>query len=170
MPERQTHVIIGAALAGAKAAEALREEGFEGRIVLVGDEDELPYERPPLSKDYLRGESEREKAQVHDAGFYESHDIELLRGVRGEAIDPSAGSVPLDGGRGMAFDSLLLATGAEPRRLPFEGVHYLRSLDASDALRERIKPGVRFAIVGAGCIGSEVAASARALGADVTLV
>src|SRR4051812_36356730 len=166
----RTFVIAGAALAGAKAAETLREEGFEGRVVLVGDEDELPYERPPLSKDYLRGESPREKAQVHDAGFYESHDIELLRGVRVEAIDPSAGSVTLDGGRGMAFDSLLLATGAEPRRLPFEGVHYLRSLDDSDALRERIRPGVRVAIVGAGWIGSEVAASARQLGADVTLV
>src|SRR3954451_8561592 len=106
MPERETHVIVGAALAGAKAAEALRDEGFEGRLVLIGAEDELPYERPPLSKDYLRGESPHEKAQVHDAGFYESHDIDLLTGERVESIDPAAGSLTLDGGRDMSYDAL----------------------------------------------------------------
>jgi 3-phenylpropionate/trans-cinnamate dioxygenase ferredoxin reductase subunit len=166
----RTFVIVGGGLAGAKAAETLREEGFDGRVVLVGAEDELPYERPPLSKDYLRGESPREGAQVHDAAFYESHDIDLLTGTHVKAIDPAAGSLTLDSGRSLAFDALLLATGAEPRRMPFDGVHYLRTLDDSDALRERIGPGMRVAIVGAGWIGSEVAASARQMGAEVTLM
>jgi 3-phenylpropionate/trans-cinnamate dioxygenase ferredoxin reductase component len=163
-------VIVGAGLAGAKAAETLREEGFEGRVVLIGDEDELPYERPPLSKDYLRGEAPRENAQVHDAAFYESHDVELRTGVRVKAIDPAASALTLDGGEQIRYDALLLATGAEPRRLPLEGAHYLRTLRDSDALRERIEPGVHVAIVGAGWIGSEVAASARQLGADVSLI
>jgi 3-phenylpropionate/trans-cinnamate dioxygenase ferredoxin reductase subunit len=166
----RTFVIVGAGLAGAKAAETLREEGFEGRVVLIGDEDELPYERPPLSKDYLRGEAPREKAQVHDAAFYESHDVELRTGVRVKAIDPPAGALTLDGGERIGFDALLLATGAEPRRLPLEHARYLRTLRDADALRERIRPGVHVAIVGAGWIGSEVAASARQLGADVSLI
>src|SRR3954454_12796890 len=121
MPERQTHVIIGAALAGAKAAEALREEGFDGRVVLVGEEDERPYERPPLSKDYLRGESEREKAYVQPEGFYEEHDIELRAGVRAERIDTGASTVALAGGEELRCDRLLIATGAEPRRLDVPG-------------------------------------------------
>ena len=138
--------------------------------MLVGEEGGVPYERPPLSKDFLRGESPREKAQVHDAGYYESHDIELLTATRVKAIDPGAGSLTLDGGRDIEFDALLLATGAEPREMPFEGVHYLRTLRDSEALRERIAPGMRIAIVGAGWIGSEVAASARQMGAEVTLM
>src|SRR3954463_10710154 len=121
MPERQTHVIIGAALAGAKAAEALREEGFDGRVVLVGEEDERPYERPPLSKDYLRGESEREKAYVHPEGFYEEHGIELMAGTRAESIDTGERRVALADGESLTYDSLLLATGAEPRRVDVPG-------------------------------------------------
>jgi 3-phenylpropionate/trans-cinnamate dioxygenase ferredoxin reductase subunit len=167
----RTFVIVGAGLAGAKAAETLREEGFEGRVVLIGEEDEQPYERPPLSKDYLRGESERAKAHVHDDGFYESHDIEFRRGERVKAIDPAGGSLTLAGGRSERFDALLLATGAEPRRLDeVRDCVYLRTLRDSDALRDRIRQGMHVAIVGAGWIGSEVAASARQLGADVTLV
>src|SRR4051795_2914195 len=111
MPERQTHVIIGAALAGAKAAEALREEGFEGRIVLVGEEDERPYERPPLSKDFLRGESEREKAYVHPEGFYAEHDIELRSGTTVDSVDSAARTVAVAGGETLGYDRLLLATG-----------------------------------------------------------
>src|SRR3954462_5854440 len=130
MPETTTHVIVGAALAGAKAAEALREEGFDGRIVLIGSEPELPYERPPLSKEYLRGEAPREKARVHEEGFYESHDIELRTGTTATAIDTAASEVELDGGERLKYDRLLLATGAEPRRLNvpganLDGVHYL---------------------------------------------
>jgi 3-phenylpropionate/trans-cinnamate dioxygenase ferredoxin reductase subunit len=166
----RTFLIVGGGMAGAKAAETLREEGFEGRVVLIGGEDELPYERPPLSKDYLRGESPRESARVHDAGYYESHDIELMTGTSVDAIDPAERTLTLDDGGSMRWDALLLATGAEPRTLPFEGVRYLRTLGDSDALRERIRPGMRIAIVGAGWIGSEVAASARQLGADVTLM
>jgi 3-phenylpropionate/trans-cinnamate dioxygenase ferredoxin reductase subunit len=166
----RTFVIVGAGLAGAKAAETLREEGFDGRLVLIGEEEELPYERPPLSKEYLRGEAPREKAQVHDAGYFDSHDIELLTATRAQAIDPGEGSLTLDGGHDLQFDALLLATGAEPRRLPFDGVRYLRTLADSEALRERIRPGMRVAIVGAGWIGSEVAASARQMGAEVTLM
>jgi 3-phenylpropionate/trans-cinnamate dioxygenase ferredoxin reductase subunit len=167
----RTFVIVGGGLAGAKAAETLREEGFEGGVVLIGDEDEQPYERPPLSKEYLQGKAEREGPRVHDAGFYESHDIELRTATRVKAIDPPAGHLTLDGDEQLAFDSLLLATGAEPRRLAeVEGGVYLRTLNDSDALRERIEPGMHVAIVGAGWIGSEVAASARLLGADVTLI
>src|SRR3954464_11278446 len=121
MSERQTHVIIGAALAGAKAAEALREEGFDGRVVLVGEEDERPYERPPLSKDYLRGESEREKAYVHPESWYEEHDVDLRTGTSAESIDTGARTVSLSGGESLGYDRLLLATGAEPRRLSVPG-------------------------------------------------
>jgi 3-phenylpropionate/trans-cinnamate dioxygenase ferredoxin reductase subunit len=166
----RTFVIVGAGMAGAKAAETLREKGFEGRVVLIGEEDEQPYERPPLSKDYLQGKSEREAARVHDAGFYESHDVELRTATRVNAIDPPAGTLTLDGGERLQYDALLLATGAEPRRLPVDGARYLRTLPDSDALREEIAPGAHVAIVGAGWIGSEVAASARQLGADVTLI
>src|SRR5690349_15679920 len=113
----RTFVIVGAGLAGAKAAQTLREEGFEGRVLLVGEEDEQPYERPPLSKDYLQGKSPREGAHVHDDGFYDQHDIEFLRGERVKSIDPGASTLTLDGGRTESFDSLLLTTGAAPRRL-----------------------------------------------------
>jgi 3-phenylpropionate/trans-cinnamate dioxygenase ferredoxin reductase component len=176
MPETTTHVIVGAALAGAKAAEALREEGFDGRIVLIGSEPELPYERPPLSKEYLRGEAPREKARVHEEGFYESHDIELRTGTTATAIDTSAGEVELEGGEQLRYDRLLLATGAEPRRLSIpgadlDGVHYLRELNDSDALAALLAKGSgRVAVIGAGWIGSEVAASARTKGLDVALV
>jgi 3-phenylpropionate/trans-cinnamate dioxygenase ferredoxin reductase component len=175
MPDT-THVIIGAALAGAKGAEALREEGFDGRIVLIGSEPELPYERPPLSKEYLRGEAPREKARVHEDGFYESHDIELRTGTTATAIDTSASEVELEGGERIRYDRLLLATGAEPRRLnmpgaDLEGVHYLRDLEDADALAELLEKGSgRAAVIGAGWIGSEVAASARTKGLDVSLV
>jgi 3-phenylpropionate/trans-cinnamate dioxygenase ferredoxin reductase subunit len=171
----QTFVIVGASLAGAKAAEELREQGFDGRVVLIGSESERPYERPPLSKGYLQGESERDKAFVHDEGFYGEKDIELRPGTTVEAIDPGAGCVILEGGEQLDFDRLLLTTGAEPRALEvpgadLNGVHYLRTLGDSDAIREQIKQGGRLAVIGAGWIGSEVAASARQMGAEVTLI
>jgi 3-phenylpropionate/trans-cinnamate dioxygenase ferredoxin reductase subunit len=174
MPEGQTHVIVGAALAGAKAAEALRAEGFEGRIVLVGDELERPYERPPLSKDYLRGESEREKVFVHPEHFYDEHDIELLTGTKVERIDTAEQTV-LVGDIPLHYDRLLIATGAEPRRLSvpgadLDGVMYLRSLADSDALAARLRTGGRVVVIGAGWIGAEVAASARQMGLEVALV
>jgi 3-phenylpropionate/trans-cinnamate dioxygenase ferredoxin reductase subunit len=173
---KQTFVIVGAGLAGAKAAQELREQGFDGRVVLIGAEPERPYERPPLSKDYLRGESEREKAYVHPAGFYEEHEIELLTGSAVAAIDPGASRVLLEDNRELAYDRLLLTMGAEPRRLPvpgaeLEGIHYLRTFADSDALRTRLEAGGgRVAVVGAGWIGSEVAASARQRGLEVTVI
>jgi 3-phenylpropionate/trans-cinnamate dioxygenase ferredoxin reductase component len=175
MPDTNPMVIAGAALAGAKAAEALREEGFEGPIVLVGAEDELPYERPPLSKDYLRGESPREQARVHPEEFYADKSIELRLRTTVERIDPAAGAVELSTGERLAYDKLLIATGAEPRRLPIpgadlEGVHYLRDLDDADAIAARLNAGGRALVIGGGWIGAEVAASARTKGLGVTLV
>ena len=172
---RRTFIIVGAGLAGAKAAEELRGRGFDGRVVLIGSEPERPYERPPLTKDYLRGESEREKAYVHEQGFYEQHEIELLADTTATAIDPGASRVTLADGRELDYDRLLLTTGAEPRRLPvpgaeLDGVYYLRTLADCDALRERLESGGHVVVVGAGWIGSEFAASARQRGLEVTVI
>jgi 3-phenylpropionate/trans-cinnamate dioxygenase ferredoxin reductase subunit len=171
----QTIVIAGAGLAGAKAAQALREEGYEGQVVLLGAEDERPYERPPLSKEVLRGEEPREKAYVHDESYYAEHDIELRTGTSVETIDTAGSEVVLGGGERLRYDALLLATGARPRRLTLpgadlDGVHELRTLADCDALRERLVDGARLTVIGAGWIGSEVAASARQKGVDVTIV
>jgi 3-phenylpropionate/trans-cinnamate dioxygenase ferredoxin reductase subunit len=171
----QTFVIVGASLAGAKAAATLRSEGFGGRLVLIGAGHERPYERPPLSKDYLRRESGREKVYVHDAGFYAEHEIELLIGRTATGLDTSAQEVALDDGERLRYDRLLLTTGAEPRRLlipggELDGVRYLRSVGDSDALRRRLDRGGSVVVVGAGWIGAEVAASARQRGLEVTVV
>ena len=172
---KQTFMIAGAGLAGAKAAQELRERGFDGRVVLIGSEPERPYERPPLSKDYLRGESERDKAYVHPEGFYDQQEIELITGRAVTAIDPGASSVLLEDNRELRYDRLLLTTGAEPRRLAvpggeLDGIHYLRTLADCDTLRARLDAGGRVAVVGAGWIGSEFAASARQRGLEVTLI
>jgi len=172
---QKTFAIVGGGLAGAKAAETLREEGFEGRIVLIGDEAELPYERPPLSKDYLRGEAPREQARVHDEGFYADHDIELLTGTKVTDLNAGARDVTLSTGERLGYDRLLLATGSEPRRLSvpgaeLDGIHYLRTFADSDAIAAALKPGARAVIAGGGWIGMEVAASARQKGLEVTIV
>jgi 3-phenylpropionate/trans-cinnamate dioxygenase ferredoxin reductase subunit len=178
MAAEQTFVIVGASLAGAKAAETLRAEGFEGRVVLIGEEAERPYERPMLSKEYLRGEKPAGKLYVHDEGFYADHDIELLTGTRVESFDPGAHEVTLSGGGRMPYSRLLLSTGAVPRSLSdlslpgadLPGVRYLRRMSDSDALRDAIRAASRVVVIGAGWIGSEVAASARQLGAQVAVV
>src|SRR3954471_21411755 len=175
VPMSSTFVIVGAGMAGGKAAQTLREEGFDGRVVLVGAEAERPYERPPLSKDYLQGKSEREKTYVHEAGFYEANDIELRTGTTVVSLDPGRREIALDHGERLGFDRLLLATGAEPRRLDIpgadlDGVHYLRTLGDSDAIRARLDAGGHLVVVGAGWIGAEVAASARQRGMEVTIV
>jgi 3-phenylpropionate/trans-cinnamate dioxygenase ferredoxin reductase component len=175
MANDPTHIIVGASLTGAKAAETLRQEGFEGRIAVIGAEDERPYERPPLSKDYLRGEVGREKVYVHEEGFYREHDIELRLRRRAVRLDTSNSALELDDGELLHYDKLLLATGAEPRRLQIpgadlDGVLYLRSVEDSDALRERFDRGGSVVVVGAGWIGAEVAASARERGLEVTVV
>src|SRR5436305_12741445 len=118
---KQTFVIVGASLAGAKAAEELRDRGFDGDVVLIGAEPDRPYERPPLSKDYLRGESERDKAFVHGQSFYEERDIELITTRTVTGVDVQAGQVTLDDGQQIGFDRLLLTTGSEPRRLSVPG-------------------------------------------------
>ena len=175
MATDQTFVIVGASLAGAKAAETLRAEGFDGRVVLIGEETERPYERPMLSKEYLRGEKPAAKLYVHDEGFYADNDIELMTGTRVQSLDPGAHEITLAGGALMPYSRLLLSTGAAPRRLPLPGadlpgVAYLRAMGESDALRAAITAASRVVVIGAGWIGSEVAASARQLGAEVAIV
>jgi 3-phenylpropionate/trans-cinnamate dioxygenase ferredoxin reductase subunit len=174
MATDQTFVIVGAALTGAKAAETLREEGFDGRIILLGAESERPYERPPLSKDYLRRET-TDKPYVHDEGFYADNDIDLRTSTVVESLDASASEVSLADGERIRYDRLLLTTGAEPRRLSVPGsdldeILYLRSVDDSDAIAERIETGGKLVTIGAGWIGAEVAASARTKGCDVTVL
>ncbi|GGS73628.1 NAD(P)/FAD-dependent oxidoreductase [Nonomuraea spiralis] len=175
MPGPATFVIAGGGLAAAKAAETLRGEGFDGRLVLVGRETHLPYERPPLSKDYLQGAGERDKIFVHDRSWYAEHDVELRLGVEVTGIDPAAHRVTLTGGEQLGYDKLLLATGSEPRRLTIPGgdrpdVLYLRTVDDSEHLRATLARVGRIAIIGAGWIGLEVAAAARAAGVEVTVI
>jgi 3-phenylpropionate/trans-cinnamate dioxygenase ferredoxin reductase subunit len=175
MASEQSFVIVGASLAGAKAAETLRAEGFDGRVVVIGEETERPYERPMLSKEYLRGDKPAAKLYVHDEAFYADNDIELLTGTRVASLDPGAHQVTLQDGSRMPYSRLLLSTGATPRRLSLPGadlpgVRYLRTMADSDALRAAIAAASRVVVIGSGWIGSEVAASARQLGAEVAIV
>ncbi|MFD6358690.1 NAD(P)/FAD-dependent oxidoreductase [Streptomyces roseolus] len=175
----QTFVIVGGGLAGAKAAETLRAEGFNGRVILIGDERDHPYERPPLSKGYLLGKKDRDSALVHEPAWYAAHDVELHLGQIVTAIDRDAHTVRLGDGTVIRYDKLLLATGSEPRRLDvpgtdLAGVHHLRRLSHSERLRDELKALGRdnghLVIAGAGWIGLEVAAAARTYGAEVTVV
>ncbi|MEZ5186219.1 MAG: FAD-dependent oxidoreductase [Candidatus Nanopelagicales bacterium] len=168
-------VIVGAGLAGAKAAEALRAEGFDAAITLIGDEADRPYERPPLSKEFLRGESEREKVFVHNDDWYSEHNVDLRLGATASAIDRAAHEVVLSGGARVGYDKLLLATGSSPRTLAIpgsdlDGIAYLRRLPDSERIRAALERGGRVAIIGGGWIGLEVAAAARHAGVDVTVL
>jgi 3-phenylpropionate/trans-cinnamate dioxygenase ferredoxin reductase component len=172
--EPETLVIVGAGLAGAKAVETLRAEGFEGRIMLIGEEPERPYERPPLSKEYLRGET-ADKPYVHDERYYADNEIDLLESTTVRGLDAGSRELLLDGDRRLRFDGLLFATGAEPRRLDvpgsdLDGIHYLRTVADSDRIGERIAARERLVVVGSGWIGAEAAASARQAGCDVTVI
>ncbi|MBB6554217.1 NAD(P)/FAD-dependent oxidoreductase [Nonomuraea rubra] len=164
-----TYVIVGAGLAGAKAAQTLREEGFDGEIVLIGAETERPYERPPLSKGYLQGGSEREEIFVHEPGWYAANDVDLRLGTRVTRIEPAHHAVRLGDGSRRPFDKLLIATGAVPRRLPGPA-HYLRTVEDSEALKRRFAEGGDVLIIGASWIGLETAAAARTAGCQVTVV
>jgi 3-phenylpropionate/trans-cinnamate dioxygenase ferredoxin reductase component len=175
MANQPTFLIVGAGLAGAKAAETLRAEGFDGKVVLVGEEPVRPYERPPLSKDYLRGEKGFDDAAVHTEDFYRAQAIELRTSTTVTALDPRASEVTLGSGERIGYDRLLLATGAVPRRLAvrgadLDGVRYLRTVADADALRGLLAARARLVVIGAGWVGAEVAASARQLGCDVAMV
>jgi 3-phenylpropionate/trans-cinnamate dioxygenase ferredoxin reductase component len=170
-----TYVIVGASLAGAKAAETLRAEGFDGRLVMIGAESERPYERPPLSKDYLLGKAERDTIYVHPAQWYAEHEVDLRLGVAATGLDPAGHEVTLADGSRVGYTKLLLATGSSPRRLPapgadLDGVLYLRSVQDSDRLKAAFGAASRVAVVGGGWIGLETAAAARGAGAEVTVL
>jgi 3-phenylpropionate/trans-cinnamate dioxygenase ferredoxin reductase subunit len=167
--------IIGGSLAGASAAFALRDAGFTGSVTLIGEEQHLPYERPPLSKAYLRGQEPAAQAEVRPAAAYETQDIGLITGHRAVTIDRGARIVELDDDRHVRYDALILATGASPRRLSvtrgyLAGVHYLRTRDHADALRAAAATASNIVVIGGGWIGTETAASLRQMGAGVTLV
>jgi 3-phenylpropionate/trans-cinnamate dioxygenase ferredoxin reductase subunit len=175
MSTSRTFAIVGGGLAGGSAAATLRADGFDGRVVLVGSEGEQPYHRPPLSKEYLRGEVDESKLRVNEPELYREQEIELRLGVSVSSLDTGARELVLEGGERIGFDAALLATGSEPRRLSLpgaalEGVHYLRTHPDSDALAAALDGGTRVAVIGSGWIGCEVAASARQLGNEVTLV
>jgi 3-phenylpropionate/trans-cinnamate dioxygenase ferredoxin reductase component len=170
-----THLIVGASLGGAKAAETLRAEGFGGPLVMIGEERERPYERPPLSKDYLLGRADRETIYVHPHAWYAEHDVDLRLGVAVTAIHPGAHEVSLADGSQIGYAKLLLATGSAPRRLSvpgadLDGVLYLRSVGDSDRIKAAFKSASRVAVIGAGWIGLETAAAARAAGIEVTVL
>ncbi|GAA4907408.1 3-phenylpropionate/trans-cinnamate dioxygenase ferredoxin reductase subunit [Actinomycetospora succinea] len=175
MADEGTHVIVGAGLAGAKAAETLREDGFAGRVVLIGEEQERPYDRPPLSKEYLQGNADRDAVYLHTADWYAEHGVELRSGTRAAAIDRDAHEVVLADGERVGYRKLLLATGSSPRRLPvagadLDGVHYLRTLGDSDTIAATIRSSSRIVVVGGGWIGLEVTAAARIADVAVTVV
>jgi 3-phenylpropionate/trans-cinnamate dioxygenase ferredoxin reductase component len=167
-------VIIGASLAGAKAAEGARAAGWSAPIRLVGAEEHLPYERPPLSKQVLIGTAEPSVAQVDPGSFYTANEIDLLLGTVARTIDLSDKTVAIGGGRRLRFDRLVLATGSSARALSvpgasLEGVHTLRTVDDALALRDQLLPGRRVAIVGGSWIGTEVAACANRRGCGVVI-
>jgi 3-phenylpropionate/trans-cinnamate dioxygenase ferredoxin reductase subunit len=171
----ETFVIVGASLAGGGAAATLRQEGFDGRVILIGAEPQPPYERPPLSKEYLRGESSFEQTLVQSSDFYGENGIETRFGVRASRVDPAKKVIELDGEEGVAYDKLLVATGGRNRRFPvpgldLEGVYDLRTIADCERIRAEIGPGRKAVVVGMGFIGSEVAASLRQSGVNVVVV
>lgn len=175
MSDARSFVIVGASLAGAKAAETLRVEGFEGKIVLIGEEPVRPYERPPLSKQFLTGAEGGHKLFVHDEGYYDDHAIDVRLSTRVTSLSPADREVVLDSDEQIGYDALLLATGASLRRVripgaDLAGVYYLRSLADAERLQEAIREADRVVVIGAGWIGCEVAASARQMGTKVAMV
>jgi 3-phenylpropionate/trans-cinnamate dioxygenase ferredoxin reductase subunit len=175
MPAEPGYVIIGASLAGAKAAETLREEGFSGAVTLIGAENERPYERPPLSKGYLLGRDAKDSMFVHEEGWYREHDVDLRLGTTVTSIDRAARQVGLAGGESVPYERLLITMGASPRRLNLPGIDldgllYLRTVGDSERMRDALRGGGSVVIAGAGWIGLETAAAAREYGCDVTVI
>jgi len=174
MMDDQGVLIVGGGLAAQRCAETLRRRGYEGPVRMVCAEPDPPYDRPPLSKELLAGTVEEESVAYRPAWWYEEKQVELRLGARAKALDPEARTVALDSGAELRYEKLLIATGSAARRLPFlegyENVHALRTLADARLLRQELVPGARLAIVGAGFIGQEVAATARRLGVEVTMI
>ena len=172
---RRTVAVIGANLTGGAAVAGLRDRGFEGRIVLIGAEPHPPYERPPLSKAYLRGEREFDDAILHPQDWYADNDVDARFGVRATRLDTDASAIDLDDGSTVTYDVALIATGARNRTfdvpgMDLDGVFQLRTREDADRIRERARPGARAIVVGAGFIGCEVAASLRHLGVEIEVL
>ncbi|MDV7090680.1 FAD-dependent oxidoreductase [Rhodococcus sp. IEGM 248] len=170
-----TIVTIGAGQTAAVAARTLRRRGFDGRILLVGDEPHAPYQRPPLSKEFLAGQEDRESLMLLPDAWRDKQNVELLTGTTVTRIDASGGSVELSDGRSVAADAVLVATGGRPRTMPVNGpaserVHYLRTIDDAERLASQLRPGVGLVLIGGGFVGLEIAATAQALGAEVTVL
>ena len=168
-------VIIGGGLAGAKTAEELRDKGYTGAITLIAEEAVAPYERPPLSKEFIAGSKSLPDFTVHGDAWYRGNDVDLRLGTRATAFDPAAKTVTLDDGNTLTYSALVLATGSSSLHPPIEGadaagVYYLRSVDDATALLDVLGEGKRLAVIGAGWIGLEIAAGARGRGTDVTVV
>ncbi|GGJ61343.1 NAD(P)/FAD-dependent oxidoreductase [Streptomyces brasiliensis] len=175
MPRENPIVIVGGGLAAGTAVEALRERGYGGPLLIIGDERDRPYIRPPLSKGYLLGKEDRDSIYVHPENWYAEHDVDLLLGTPVSAVDPRAAEVELEGGRRIAYAKLLLATGSSPRRLSIPGadrdnVLYLRRVGDSERLKAAFTEGARIVVIGGGWIGLETAAAARLAGAEVTVL
>jgi 3-phenylpropionate/trans-cinnamate dioxygenase ferredoxin reductase component len=175
MNPKPSFIIIGGGLAGALAAQTLREEGFDGSITLLGQELNAPYERPPLSKDYLQGKAERDSIFVHPEPWYAEHAVDLSMGTAVTSLDPAARTVKINTVAQLRYDKLLLATGSNPRRLEvpgadLDGVYYLRNVEDSERIKINFAGSKRVVIIGAGWIGLETAAAARAAGLDVTVL
>jgi 3-phenylpropionate/trans-cinnamate dioxygenase ferredoxin reductase component len=168
-------LIVGGGMAGALAAQTLREEGFDGKITLLSQEQHAPYERPPLSKDYLQGKADRDSIFVHPEPWYAEHAVELRLGTAVNSLDPGSRTITTGTGAQLSYDKLLLATGSKPRRLDLpgadlDGVYYLRNVEDSERIKREFARMKRVVIIGAGWIGLETAAAARAAGLDVALL
>jgi 3-phenylpropionate/trans-cinnamate dioxygenase ferredoxin reductase subunit len=175
MNSKPSFVIVGGGMAGAIATQTLREEGFDGKITLLGQEPNAPYERPPLSKDYLQGKADRDTIFVHPAPWYAEHAVELSLNSAVTSLEPASRTVTTAAGERLSYDKLLLATGSKPRRLDvpgadLDGVYYLRNVEDSERIKIEFARAKRVVIIGAGWIGLETAAAARAAGLDVTLL
>jgi 3-phenylpropionate/trans-cinnamate dioxygenase ferredoxin reductase subunit len=168
-------VVVGGSLAGGRCAESVRRLGYEARVVVVSAEPHRPYDRPPLSKKLLHRELDEEKLFLRKPDFYEKNTIELLLGRRAEKLDPSAHTVTLDGGETLEYEHVVIATGADVRKLrcagaDLDGVHYVRTLEDSHAVRDELVKGRRAVVIGAGVIGAEVAAACRKEGVEVAML
>ncbi|WP_199837893.1 FAD-dependent oxidoreductase, partial [Streptomyces scabiei] len=163
-------VVVGASAAGLAAAETLRREGYDGTLTLVGDEPHAPYDRPPLSKQLLAARWESDRLALRAPAHLDGLGLDLRLGTAATGLDLDGRRVRLSDGDALPYDALVIATGVRPRRLPGEGAHVLRTLDDALTLRERLTPGTRLVVVGAGFLGAEAAAVGRGLGVEVTLL